>query len=527
MTAAERGGRGRRGRALVAASALALGLVAAPAAAQYSTAAPLGTRTPFRVTPTLSGELTYTNNVDLLPSDQRRGDFVLTLTPGVSVDYEGPRAILRGSVALPTLLYARTGSDNNQVAPLADLYGRAEVVQRFFFVEAQANVQQTYLNPFGAQPDSLVNATENRYTAASYRVTPYIEGEIGGTTTYVLKDDNLWTRLDSSPIGGRNVYTNRLAGTIDRAPTPIGWGADIERTAYDFPDEARTQTLALARARLVWRPDAQWQVYASGGYERNEFPLTESEGAIYGVGVSFKPTERTTLDAGWEQRFFGGSYRFAFEHRTPRTAWSVRASRNITSYPEQLASVPAGSFVPLVLNAILASRIPDPAERLRFIQQYISDRGLPLVLTEPLAIYSQQIYLQELATATLGLLGARNTVLFAIYRSKSEAITGTGSVLPPVLGGINNTTQLGGSAVWAYQLTPTATLTITGLVSTTEANAPFSTKADERTLRMVITRPISPKTTGFAGVRYQALDSDLQNSYREAAVFAGFHYSFR
>ena len=528
MTGAERGGWRRRGRrALVGASALALGLAAIPAAAQYANPPPSTGRTPLRIIPTLSGELTYTNNVDLLPSDQRRGDFVLTLTPGVRADYEGPRTVVHGYVALPALLYARTGGDNNEVAPVVDLYGRAEVVQRFLFVEAQANVQQTYLSPFGARPDSLVNATDNRYTAASYRVTPYIEGELGGNVRYVLRDDNLWTRLDSSPIGDRHVYTNRLTGTIDRVPTPFGWAVDVERTSHDFPEEAREQTLELARARVIWRPDAQWQVFASGGYERNRFPLTESEGAIYGIGISWKPTERTTLDTAWEHRFFGNSYRFSFDHRTPRTAWTLSASRNISSYPEQLANVPAGSFLPLVLNAILTSRIPDPTERLRFIQDYISDRGLPLVLSSPLAIYSQQIYLQELASATVGLIGARNTVVFTIYRSKSEAITGTGAALPPVIGGLNNTTQVGGSATWAYQLTPTATLTVTGFLSRSDANEPFSTKADQRSLRVAITRPISPKTTAFAGARYQALDAELQNSYREAAAFAGFHYSFR
>jgi uncharacterized protein (PEP-CTERM system associated) len=533
MTAAERGGRGRRDRALIVASALALGVGAAPVAAQYSTSAPfptnapLGTHTPLRITPTLSGELTYTNNVDLLPSDQREGDFVLLLTPGVSIEHESPRSVLRGSIALPTALYARTGSDNNEVSPLVNLYGRGEVIENFFFVEAQAYVQQTYLNPFGAQPDNLVNVTDNRYTSASYRVTPFIEGDIGGTVHYILRDDNLWTNLDNSPIGDRRVYTNHLTGSIDRVPAPFGWGADIDRAVHSFPEQERNQTLELARLRAVWRPDAQWQGYVSGGYERNKFPLTESDGAIYGLGFAWRPTDRTSLDVGWEHRFFGGSYRFLFDHRTPRTAWTVRASRNITSYPEQIANVPAGSFLPFVLNAILTSRIPDPAERVRFIQTYITDRGLPLVLTEPLAIYSQQIYLQELASASVGLLGVRNTIVFSIYRSKSEAIAGSGATLPPVLGGVNNTTQVGGSAVWSYQLTPTATLTVTGSLNTTEANEPFSAKSDERSIRIALTRPISPNTTAFAGARYQALDSDVANSYREAAVFAGFQHLFR
>ena len=527
MTFVERSGSRCRDRGLVAAGTLALGLACAPASGQYANAIPLGTLTPLRIVPTLSGELTYTNNVDLLPSDQRRGDFVLTITPSVRIDYEGQRTLLRGNLAAPVVLYARTGGDNNEVVPVADLLGRVEVVERFFFVEAQALVQQTYLSPFGARPDNLSNSTDNRYTSSTYRVTPYLEGEIGGTVRYSLRNDNIWTTLDSSPIDDRSVYTNRLTGTIDRVPAPVGWGADFERTTYDFPEETREQTLELARARLVWRPDPQLQVTASGGYERNQFPLTESKGAIYGLGFTWSPTERTTLDANWEHRFFGGSYRFSFAHRTPLTAWTFSASRGITSYPELLATAPAGSFIPLLLNAILTSRIPNQAERFQFIQNYITDRGLPFILTEPLAIYSQQIYLSEQATASLALLGVRNTVVFTIYRSKSEAITGTGSALPPILGGLNDTTQVGGSAVWSYQLTPSSTLSVTGTLTRTDANEPFSTKADQRSLRIMLTRPISPKTSAFAGARYQTLDSTLQNSYREAAVFVGASHSFR
>jgi hypothetical protein len=59
------------------------------------------------------------------------------------------------------------------------------------------------------------------------------------------------------------------------------------------------------------------------------------------ASASREADEQTTF-TNYERRFFGASYRSA-EHRTPLSVWSLNASRNITSYPQELASLPAGS----------------------------------------------------------------------------------------------------------------------------------------------------------------------------------------
>jgi uncharacterized protein (PEP-CTERM system associated) len=507
-------GRLRRGCALTG-CAVALALQAGPAAAQ----------SPWRVSGSVAGQLSYTNNVDLQRGAAREGDFVLSIAPRMQVSYEAARAALNGWVSVPIHVYAQT-SENNSVSPQANLVGHLEMVKDFFFVEASANVSQTYFNPFGPQPPGLINATDNRYTTASYRVSPYIKGTSGGSIRYSLRDDNVWTSLGGAPVGANNVYSNSLVGTIERDPAPLGWGVDLNRAEHDFNDQRRTQVLELVRARGIYRYSAAWQFAVSGGYERNRFPLSDTESAIYGVGIVWRPTERTKLDAAWEHRFFGGSYRVEFQHRGPRSSWSLRASRDITTYPEQIAQLPAGSSVSSLLNDILLSRISDPAQRAEFIANYIRDRGLPDVIADPISLYTQQIYLLERATAAFGIQGARNNIFFTAYYGKSEPITGAGVAIPPILGGQNNNTQMGGGAVWTHSLTPTSSLSLSGNISRTDANPPFSGRTDNMSLRFSITRPISPKTTTFAGARYSKFESDFQNNYNEAAVFVGASHSF-
>jgi uncharacterized protein (PEP-CTERM system associated) len=497
--------------------ALALLLIAAPAKAQNA----------WGITPTLSADLTWTNNVDLLPKDERKGDLVLTVTPGLRVDYKAPRAELQGYVSVPILLYARTGAENNEVQPQVNLLGRTEVVEDFFFVEAAASVQQTYYNPFGPTPPGLVNATDNRLTTSTYRVSPYIQGAPTSYIRYRLQNDNIWSNLGNSPIADNSVYVNHLFGSIDRDPTPLGWGVDIDRSEYWFQDRNRTQLLELVRLRGIYQPDPVWRFFVTGGYEHNRFTLTDYSGAIYGAGLQWRPDERTRLDAAWEQRFFGASYLFSFDHRAPLSAVNFSASRNITSYPQELASLPAGTFVPGVLNEILQSRISDPAERARYIAQFMDQRGLPIFLTDPIALYTEQIYLKESVSGTVGLLGARNSVFLNAFWLKTTPISGSGQDLPPDLGALENNTQAGVGVSWSYALTPTASLTTGANYLRTRANAPLEGLTNQWTARSVLTRTISPRTTAYAGVRYQHYVSDIDDDYDEAAVFIGISHSFR
>src|SRR5215472_16747427 len=131
--------------------------------------------------------------------------------------------------------------------------------------------------------------------------------------------------------------------------------------------------------------------------------------------MAWRPSERTNAAATWEHRFVGSSYLIAFDHRMPKSAFNVRISRNITSYPQKVASLPAGGNVSNLLNAILTSTIPDPTQRQTAVEQIIQNAGLPQVLGNPVNLYTQQITLQQYQTISYGILGVNNTVFFSLY----------------------------------------------------------------------------------------------------------------
>ena len=476
------------------------------------------------MTPSVAIEETLTNNVNL-DSAGAKSDFVSQITPGVSIVEKGARTSLTGTVSVPILFYARTGSDNNTVYPTVGLFGRVEAVERLFFIEGAVSVSQQYLTPFAARPSGLETTTSNRYTAAAYRISPFFKGVTPGDINYELRDTSVWTRVYQTQSSTSQSYLNEALASVSKNPAPWGWSTEYNRSSVKFPGQAALVT-QLERARVIWQIDPQVQIFGGAGYENNHYIFADFRDVTYRVGGRWRPTERTQVDADWEHRFFGSSYHFTFDHRTPLSVWTVRASRDVTSYPQQLAGLPAGVDIASYLNLFFLTSIPDPVQRAALIAQIIQSGGLPLFLSGGVNLYTQQATLQQSASASLGLLGARNSVFFTVYRLRSEPVAGAEQPISGQLAAFNNNTQTGGGIAWTHKLAPSLSLNTSADVLRTVANPPQVGKTTQGSVRTTVTSPLAANTTAYAGARYQRLTSDVATSYNEVAVFVGLTHTF-
>jgi uncharacterized protein (PEP-CTERM system associated) len=522
----------------------ALAFVAFDAPAQYAVPAPplLGepaaapapatttANAPARTPPlqaSLATDFEFTDNVNLAPSGQRQSDFVTQITPSLKVNEKGAHTSLQGTIAAPILLYARTGNENNAVQPNVNLTGTAELYPRLFYLDGSVQVSQQYFNPFGARPQDLASATNNRYTAQSYRVSPYLKGDASGGLHYELRDNNIWSNANSAPVSTDRSYTNEIVGNVTRDPRPFGWSFDYDRsdTRFKLQDPLLTET---ERAHASWRANGQLELSGDAGYEHNTFTLQSFSGVVYGVAAKWHPTDRTDVEASWEHRFFGASYHVTFDHRTPLSVWSLRASRDITTYPQQLATLEAGRDVGTLLNQLFTSQFTDPAQRQTFVDQLIRDRGLPAVLSSPLTLYSQQVTLQETAQGTVGLLGARNAVFLTAYRTRNEPIGDVSrSVADLLSNALNDNTQTGTNIIWTHKLTALYVLTTSADWARTVGNGDVVGSSNQVTFRSMVSAPLSLLTTVYAGARYQRLTSDIGGDYHESAFLVGISHIFR
>jgi uncharacterized protein (PEP-CTERM system associated) len=512
-------------RVIAAESALVLGsatgLVSTPATAEN-----------WRITPSVNVRETYTSNANLAPSGQAQSSFVTSGTAAVSVNGNGARVQLNGSAAVQGLVYLgeyNTNTNNNNVFVSANLLGNVEAIEKFFFIEGAINVSQQFLSPFGPQPAGNIGVTDNRYTSAGFRVSPYIRGVFAGGTTYLLRSDSIWSNLGQvqNVPGSTSSFNQRWSGRLDSPIRTFGWSADASATRTSFSNQERDVSSEIVRGYLNYRPDPQVLVYAIGGYEWNDYYFSESSSPVYGVGGEWRPTERTNVNGNWQNRFFGSSYLAAVTHRNPFTAFNVNGSRDISTYPQQLFAAPAGGDVGALVNAAFTTRIPDPVQRAQAVQDFLRTSGLPATLQAPLNYYVQQVILYEQVSATFTWLGVRNSTAFTLYNRKQEVISGgTGVALPPQLGFGQNNTQRGGSIAYSHRLTSLTSLNATASRYQTTATAPFTSESTTNYFVVAAGTKLSAKTDGFTGLTYTDFDSNVSNDYTAFTVYVGLNHRF-
>ena len=492
-------------------------LVSLPAAAQT-----------WRVQPAIDVQETYTTNANLAPTGQAEASFVTILTPSIAFNASGPRAQLGGSASVQAIAYS-WNRDDNVLYPQVNLLGSVEALEKFFYIEGAVNVSQQYLSPFGAQPADNVGTTSNRYTSTGFRVSPYIRGVLPGRIAYVLRNDSIWSNLGNTPDtpGFVGSYVNNTFGRLDSPIVTFGWSAEVIATYTTFTGE-QTLSNQLARAYLYYEPDPQLRLFGIGGYEKNDYFVTESSGPIYGGGAVWRPGPRTTIAGQWEERFFGPSYLASFDHRNPGWAFNINASRNISTFPQLLFSVPAGGNVAGLVDAAFTTRIPDPVQRAAAVQEFLAQTGLPATLQTPLNFYTQQVVRYDQVSATLAwIVGVRNSLALTAYYRESTVISGgSGVALPPPFGAQNNNTQQGGSIAYSHRLTAFTSLTATATRFETVATAPFTDKSTTSFFQLAAVTRFSPKTDGTAGLTYTVFDSNAANDYTAFTAYVGLTYRF-
>jgi uncharacterized protein (PEP-CTERM system associated) len=205
-------------------------------------------------------------------------DLVLSVSPALSAQRRGARASL-GVTYIPTLLMYLENRDSNDVQHYLNALFSAEAVENFFFVDASANVRQTFISPFGSVLTG-VNINENQTQTATLGLSPYVRGVLGAGYTYLVRNDNFWSTSDTSALD--NLYESRVLATFaSPLARTLRWDADYEYTYTKFRVAARLRAACCDRADLPRQPELS--VNARLGYEVNDYAVDDYSGPIYGA----------------------------------------------------------------------------------------------------------------------------------------------------------------------------------------------------------------------------------------------------
>ncbi len=470
---------------------------------------------------------TLTNNVFLAPPGQEKSDLVLTLTPSIEFNRSGDRAQV-DVLYRPTLYGYLSNGNEDRIDNYLNAFASLEAVQDFFFVEGRAWMDQTFFSPFLPGTGSDTGVTNNRLQTTSLALSPYIRGKLGGNYEYLVRSDNYWVQTNQSALSSLFDSFNRvwLQSPVERR---LGWSAEYN---YRYSQYESQPSFYSQQARLIGyvRPQLDLELSARVGYETNDYSFSKYSGPIYGAGLRWTPSPRTSLSGFAEKRFFGTGYQAAFSHRTRMTVWLLDASRTTQTYANQALALPPGDTRQLVETAFQA-RILDPALREQAVNEFLARSGLPATLFGPVAYYTNQIFVGSNISASAGLFGVRDALTLNFFWHKNDPVAATGTPVPDVIALGNRYTDRGVALSASHNFSALLGLTATLSRTYTTSNAPVGAigtlESTQNAFRVVATQQLSAATQVLGGFRWIRFDSNLPgNQYNEQALFAAITHRF-
>jgi uncharacterized protein (PEP-CTERM system associated) len=465
-----------------------------------------------------------TNNVSFAESSAARSDTVLIITPRLDVLTINPGYRLNASLAADAVSYlGRSQADRLLPRAQADL--TAQLIDRWLFVDGTLSADTTAGNPFGVLEDES-STIFNRSTVYRRRISPYVVRELSPTERLQLRSDHSWFR--SSNAAGTDTtidtYLQSQLASYELRPQPLGMSAQYTRDASEYSNLADNSVLfETARLSALYEAAPQLVLTLTVGRDHARYSGTDQSDTLRGVGVRWAPTERTSLAALVEKRFFGTGWTLNLAHTTPFLVVSADAQRRATTYAAQVAALPAGGDVSQLLDSLLSTRIVNPIERATAVQQLIAQRGLPATLTSALDLFSPSAQMLNSASLSAALLGVRHTITLRGFYDRTEDLIGANP--PPLFS--SNARQYGGSLTMTRRLQPNTTADLSATRNRVVGfGSNLGSVTNNLSIRLGASRQLSLRTTVSAALRRQWVDSTAVVNANQTTLSFGLLHRF-
>jgi hypothetical protein len=436
----------------------------------------------FRITPTLSAQLSLTDNVNLSATD-KQSQFLLGVAPGIQIS-GGSSGRIRGSLSYSLGgYYYINDPDNSNFYNLLNAAGTAEIWENRFFIDASASISQQIVDPFGTQSadPGLNNSNQTEVTTLS--VSPYLKGQLAGQVDVLARGYYNTTLSGSSSASDSASYGGivSLAGTTRWSR--LSWGLNTSYRTIDF-SQGRREYDWLSWLSLNYAITPELIATVRANHEQSN--LTSLQGSSnfgWGGGLQWNPSPITRLVLQYDQRIFGSSHLYLFEIRSPRTIWTISSTQSLSNGQASggqaffgfAAPGTTGGGTPVydpsaggngqpvtaysLLFAQFASVQPDPVLRAQLVSNFLKANNIDPNSTLFVGYLPSQVTEQLAQNASVAWLGLRSNVIFSVYQTQSRN-------LGPLSNPGNNFANgdpirwYGGSASWSHRLTPRDTLSV-------------------------------------------------------------------
>lgn len=470
---------------------------------------------------------TATSNSGVSDVQQLGSDVIVDVAPKVAVKHESGRTKVDGDLQLNALLYAGS-TQPSRVLPKGQLRFSIEALERWFYVDAQVVVDQTNSNPFAARGDG--GSALNKVNTLQYRLSPYLQRSFTPTLSMLARIDLEWTRRGgqySVSDPRRDQRARKAMYRLEQLPRPFGGSLEFNDTETRFiTDIEPVLRLTEARAVASYQVDPALTVGLVVGRGRTDYLQASQSDTFGGARLEWAPSQRTSIKASAERRFFGTAYNTEFSHRSPFVGIYLNLLAEPSGQPTSFLLNPGGDVAGL-LDAIFTTRFPNPVERAVVVQGVLNGLGQPTSLTRPAEVFSDYAQLQRRGNLAIVLQGRRSTASLRLQTLSASQLNRADSPFVPAPGfGADNRQRLVSLDInRRLQSDLRVDFSITsGRIEGLGALAGSVT--NEQIARLTLTWEINPDVSVTAGLRRQVVESTVTLSAQEWALIAGLLHRF-
>jgi uncharacterized protein (PEP-CTERM system associated) len=475
----------------------------------------------WTIVPRIGITETLTDNVNL-SSTNKQSDLVSQISPGIRIDARTARLKMYFDYALNGLIYARE-SGNNNIQNSLNTFGTLEAIDNWMFIDFSGQIAQQTISPFGVQSPSNAYINNNTTETSSYRVSPYIRGQLIGSADYYLRYNQSYT--NSGYSAASNIDLSQWLGQIKGNTTfqNLNWAIDGSQQKTDY-SQGRDYEDQRIRAMLIYKLFPEFRASLSGGYESNNYQSLDMEGqTTNGYGFDWTPTERTQVSGFQERRFFGNGHNFVLSHRFPLSSIRYTDIRDVAFLPGQFGQTGQGTIYDQYFEQF-ATLIPDPVARAAFVTSLLNQAGIApnaQAVNDYLTNRPQVRRTQQLSVV---FFGSRNSITFLASRSENQAVTLVGG-LNGAISQDSRVEQQGYTVNFSHRLNELTGLN--ALVSRQESQSGTTSALDTTltTYQVSVTRRLGAKTAGALTARRNEFASNT-SPYDENALVATLTMSF-
>jgi uncharacterized protein (PEP-CTERM system associated) len=472
------------------------------------------------VAPRVSLDGKFTDNVDL-SNLNKRSELISEISPGIRLTIDGARVKTYLDYALTQVFYTNNSAGSHSRNALT-AFGSLEAVDNWAYIDFDGSISQQTVSAFGVQ--SLDNAVvnPNRTEVSSYRISPYLRGQMGDLAQYEARYSRSVTDSDSQVASGTTVTDSVIALSSGRSLRDLGWTADIGRQSVSYNQGRDTESDSI-NVGMFYNVSPQVRLSVKGGSESSNFTTLEKRSYnTNAVELNWFPSDLTSLSLTRSHRSYGDAYNLLVTHRSGRTVWKLVDAKDLSTATNLAGGGSIGSMYDLLFTQF-ASAEPDPIARATMVENYLQTNGISPTASATSGFLSSALSLQRRQELSFALLGVRDTITFIASRSETSRLDTLSASLDD-LANFGNVRQQGFSVQLAHRLTPDYSLgVLLSQQQTTSASGTQDTRL--RSLDVILSGKLGRRSTMSLGARHTVMDSDT-TPYVESAVTGNLNVQF-